>query len=120
MKTCNITDIIRERQILFYINVNNHHCKTIQQYFKNAMLSNTSYCVKNINQFVNRFNVTVNELFKCSKGKLKSIIQRSYPIMDWRAGMIEELLNAKDGLTNLELSKDEIETILSNICCDNE
>ena len=118
MDTWNITDVIMERQILFYINLNNHSCDTIRNYFKNAMMSNTSYCVKNVNAFVNKFNVTLYDLFKCSKTNIKSLIRRSYPPMDWRAGMIEELLNAKDGISDLGLFSDEIDRILLDTCCD--
>ena len=40
--------------------------------------------------------------------------------MDWRAGMIDELLNAKDEITKLDLTYDEIDRILVNVCCDND
>ena len=47
------------------------------------------------------------------------LVKHSYPPMDWRTAMIEELLNAKDGVSNLGLSYEEINDILNDICYEN-
>ena len=118
METNNIIDLIMERQVLFYIDLNNHPCDIIRKYFLNSMTSYSSYCVKNVNTFINKFNISLYEVLTSSKRKIKSLIQRSYPVMDWRAAMIEELLHARDGVTNLDLTKEEISLILQHIACD--
>ena len=118
MNTLNLNDIIMERQILSNVNLYNHKNDTIRKYFHNSMLSNTSYCLKNVNKFIDKFNITLYELFNTTRGKIKSLIRRSYPPMDWRSAMIEELLNAKDGITDLGLTVEEIDAILVNISYD--
>ena len=51
-----------------------------------------------------------------SKNQIKEIIRNTYPPMDWRAGMVVELLHALDGLLNVELNENEIILLLNEIC----
>ena len=116
MTTCNIFDIIIERQMLFYLSVHNHKSEMVRNIFRNSLLVNSSYCVRNVNICIDKLNISLEDLFLSTPRNVKAIIRRSYPPMDWRTGMMEELLNARDGTTNLGLSRAEIDVILNDIC----
>ena len=113
-----LTDLIMERQMNFYINVYNHPSKNVSNYLKNALICNSSYTVRNLNVFLNKFHITMNDLFLKNKQQIKMLIRKSYQPMDWRAGMLEELLYARDGIVDFGFNTEELKIILTNVCCD--
>ena len=119
MDTCNVLDIVIERQILFYIYIKNHPNEIVRNMLRNSLLCYSSYCTKNINICINRLNVTLEDMMHSTKNTVKGSLKRLYPSMDWRTAMVEELLNAKDGVNDLGLSNDEINLILNDICFNN-
>ena len=116
MNNFNVRDIIMERQMNFYIQVYNHSTEFINSYLKNALLSHSSYTITNVNMCVNKYNIVFADLFKLNKGQIKEKIKNTYPPMDWRAGMVVELLQALDDTLNVELTTNEIRFLLNEIC----
>ena len=65
---------------------------------------------------LNKYNIVFVDLFKLNKGQIKLKIKNTYPPMDWRAGMVVELLQALDNTLNVELTTNEIRFLLNEIC----
>ena len=70
--------------------------------------------------FINKHHITLNDLFTSNKRKIKNLIRQSYPPMDWRAGMVEELLHAVDGVVDFGFTREELMDILNTVCIDND
>ena len=105
MNSFNILDTIMERQANFYVQLLNHTSVNINSYIKNAMLYQTSYCISNINSFINRFNIVYVDFFNMKKNMFKRRISNRYHDIDWRANLVLEILHCLDGQYDSGLKK---------------
>ena len=116
MNTCNILDIIIERQTNFYVNMYNHKSEFIQGFLKNSLLCYSSYSVSNVNIFVNRYGIPYSDVFELNKSNIKRIVKQNQQAMDWRCKIIIEVMMSLDGQLHTGLSQEELKNILNDIC----
>ena len=116
MNSFDIGDIIKERFINFFIGGINHKSVEISNFFKNTLVSCSSFAVTNINTIINKWNMNYHQIFTENKNQIrKSMINSSNP-PDWRGLMIKELLHILDGTLNNPLTIIEINKLLSYLC----
>ena len=92
MDTMPILYIIMYRILNFFISGINHTDNFISDFFKNVLLSNSSYMQVNINKILKEFDITYLKLFELNKLELKNIIKNKIEEPDWQCGIIVELL----------------------------
>ena len=112
MDTMPIKDIIMYRMLSFFIAGLNNKDELISNIFKNALLANTSYMKVNINNIVEHFNIPYNDIFDLNKNKLKHFVNNLRDEKDGQCFLIEELLDMRDGIVNVEFNfGDETEVL---------
>ena len=57
MNTMPIDDVVMFRMILFFLNGLNHESELISCFFKNTLLSNSSYMLVNVNSILNKYGI---------------------------------------------------------------
>ena len=92
MGTAPILDIIMYRTLNFVLAGVNHKNNVINKFFKNSLLSNTSYMSTNVSKIIENFNINYLELFSFNKDKLKMKLKEKIEIQDWQCNIIEELM----------------------------
>ena len=70
---------------------------------------------RNMNIILRRINQSYNDLRSKSEGWLKKACKVD-PVVDWRANIVVELVNCRDGTMQCNLEKDDINTILTYLC----
>ena len=116
MNSFDISDIIKERFINFFIGGVNHKSVEISNFFKNTLVSCSSIAVTNINTILNKWNMNYHQIFTDNKNRIRKIMINSCNTPDWRCIMIRELLHILDGTLNNPLSRIEINQLLSHVC----
>ena len=106
------------RVLNFFISGINHTNNFISSFFKNVLLSNSSYMQVNINKILKEFDITYLKLFDLSKSELKNIIKSKIEEPDWQCGIIIELLQMRDKQYTSNLTHDEINLMLDRVCTD--
>ena len=71
MDSMEINDIIMFRMLNFIISGLNHNSDIITRFFKNMLLSNSSYMLTNLNKILNSFNLKYCDIFIMDKLQLK-------------------------------------------------
>ena len=117
VESVNLVDTIMQRQICFYLNILNHKSKTISNVIKNSLSSYSSYVVRNVNMFLDKFKITLVDLINFNNPSVKRLVLQAQTPLDWRGGLVEELLHARDGVVNLEITNEEINIMLNDVCC---
>ena len=110
-----IEDIVMLRMIMFFVNGLNHESDLISHFFKNTLLSNSSYMLVNINTILSKYDIKYSDLFCMNKTSIKNIIKAYKIDFDWRCSSIKELLSLREGQLISELSLTEINEILTYI-----
>ena len=115
MEDMPIEDIVMFRMIAFFINGLNHKSDLISQFFKNTLLSNSSYMLVNINAILDRYDIRYDDLFLMNKTCIRKAINSYINDPDWRCSSIKELLSLREGQQICELDMSEINDILIHI-----
>ena len=116
MGTAPIFDIIMYRMLNFIIDGINHQDNILNSFFKNSLLSNTSYMSSNLNKILKNFNIHYFELFSLNKNKLKTKLNEKIGEKDWQCNIVEELLYMREsGLVTKYLDRAEIITMLNEV-----
>ena len=116
MGTAPIFDIIMYRMLNFIIDGINHQDNILNSFFKNSLLSNTSYMSSNLNKILKNFNIHYFELFSLNKNKLKTKLNEKIGEKDWQCNIVEELLYMREsGLVTKYLDRAEINTMLNEV-----
>ena len=71
MDTMPILDVIMSRILNFFVNGLNHDNNIISDFFKNTLISNSSYMLTNLNTILKRYNINYVDLFNWQKLKSK-------------------------------------------------
>ena len=87
-------------------------------FFKNVLLSNSSYMQVNVKKILKEFNIKYIKLFDLTKRELKNIIKNKIEEPDWQCGIIVELLQLRDNQSFSNLNHDEINLMLDKISTD--
>ena len=118
MDSMPIMNIIMYRIMTFFIAGINHVDDTIKGFFKNALLSNTSYMLMNINYIIKHCDMKYLDIFTISKLQFKHILKSKIEEPDWQSCMIKELLFMRDAPDETELTSEEIKLMLDGVCTD--
>ena len=97
MDTLPITDIIMSRMLNFFIGGLRHDSKIISDFFKNTLLSSSSFMLTNINTIINKYNINYQDLFHINKAKIKKVINDYNDEHDWRSNIVKDLLSIREG-----------------------
>ena len=92
-----------------------HENNMIKSFFKNSLLSGTSYMSTNVNKIIRSFNINYLELFSFNKNKLKIKLKEKTVIKDWQCNLIEELMYMRESYLEANLDRGEIYIMLENI-----
>ena len=90
----------------------NHYNNIISDFFKNTLISNSSYMLTNVNTILNKFNINYHDLFTLQKAQIKRIFKNCNDEPDWRSNLIKELLCMREQQCSSNLSLDEINEII--------
>ena len=115
MGTMSINDVIMNRMLGFFIKGLNHESKVISAFFKNTLLSNSSYMLVNINTILDRFKIKYVDIFSTNSNIVKTILDRSNNNPDWRSNTVIELLSMREEQIGSILNQREIKEILNYI-----
>ena len=115
METAHIHDIIMYRMINFILAGVNHNDNVINNFFRNCLLSNTSYTFTNLNKIIGNFNINYLELFDFNKNKLKNKLKEKTGIGDWQYNLLEELMNMKETSLEANLDITELKTLIDYV-----
>ena len=116
MGTAPIYDIVMYRMLNFIIDGINHQDNIVNSFFKNSLLSNTSYMSSNLSRILKNFNLYNFELFSLNKNKLKIRLNERIEEKDWQFNIVEELMYLREsGLETKYLDRAEINTMLNNV-----
>ena len=74
MGTALILDIIMYRMLSFFVAGLNHNDHLISYFYKNVLLSNSSYMSANISKILEHFKINYCDMFSLNKSKLKHIL----------------------------------------------
>ena len=106
---------IKTRTVNFFRKGLNHSSEFIRFIFNNCLNEASSVLYKNINQISKDTNISLSDLLK--KGKPKVKIKKLFEIeRDWRMEMVKELLYCRDGYLYCYLDFNEIKAILYDLC----
>ena len=92
MGTIPIQDVIMRRILNFFVTGLNHDDNIISDFFKNTLISNSSYILTNVNTILNKFKINYHDLFTLQKAQIKRIFKNCNDEPDWRSNLIKELL----------------------------
>ena len=108
--------IVKERMLNFFVNGLNHSSQNIANFFKNSLVSCSSYAITNINQILATFDINYIDIFNLSKAAIRKAVIGKIPPVDWRGNMIKELLYVLDGDLDTNMEVNEIDFILRHVC----
>ena len=112
MDSMEINDIIMFRMLNFIISGLNHNSDIITRFFKNMLLSNSSYMLTNLNKILNSFNLKYCDIFVMDKLQLKKHVQMRKDEPDWRVKTTKELLSIRDSQMTCILENNETQELL--------
>ena len=115
MGTMSVYDVIMNRMLGFFIKGLNHESKVISAFFKNTLLSNSSYMLVNINTILDRFQIKYIDIFSTNSNIVKTILDRSNNNPDWRSNTVIELLSMREEQICSISNQREIKEILNYI-----
>ena len=108
--------VIEKRMLSFFLSGLHHPVQDISIFFKNALVSSSSYMLTNVNSILNSLNVKYYEIFDCA---IKSIITKfdlSEGEQDWQTIITRELLSIRDRQLDVPLTYEEVCEFLDETC----
>ena len=112
MGTLPIQDIIMSRMLNFFVIGLNHDSNIISDFFKNTLISNSSYMLTNVNTILEKFKIHYHDLFNLQKSHIKKIIKNFNDEPDWRSNLVKELLCMREKQCSSNFSIDQINDTL--------
>ena len=100
----------------FFLNGLKHTDDTIKSFFENALTSNYSCMLKNINIIVPKLNMKYTDFLVSNKNEVKIKLKNTENNGDWRVESVKELLNIKDRQLDCILNNNEVAMMLKYIC----
>ena len=116
MDTLPLKDVIMSRSLNFFIGGLTHDSKVISDFFKNTLLSSTSFMLTNINTIINKYKFDYQDIFNLNKAKVKSVIKNYNDEQGWRSNIIKKLLSIRENPWSSNLDPNEVKDHLLNIC----
>ncbi len=116
MNSSPVRRVIEKRMLSFFLGGLHHPVQDISIFFKNALVSSSSYMLTNVNSLINYLNVKYYEIYDCA---IKSIITKfdlSKGEQDWQTRIIRELLSIRDRQLDVPLTYEEVCEFLDETC----
>ena len=111
----NVESIIYSRMQCFAKKGLSHDNAFISYFFKNCLMNMHSYMSRNVNTTLRRHNITHRELLTRSEAWLKRRCKAT-PAPDWRARMVCELIQCREGSLQCNLDAEQINDMLTHLC----
>ena len=108
--------IVKERTLSFVVDGLNHPSFLISQFFRNSLISNSSYIVSNVNSIIDSFQFRYQEIFNLKRNDIKRRVTALQTSNDWRLELVTEILDVRDGLKATNLNYAELSEILNYVC----
>ena len=108
--------IVKERMLNFFINGLNHSNQQISNYFKNCLVSCSSYTLTNSNIIPKSFDIKYCDISKINKTIIRKKILDKVPPIDWRGNLLKELVNVLDGELEINMDYNDIKEIQNYVC----
>ena len=108
--------IVKERILSFVVDGLNHPSFLISQFFRNSLISNSSYIVSNVNSIIDSFQFRYQEIFNLKRNDIKRRVTALQTSNDWRLELVTEILDVRDGLKATNLNYAELSEILNYVC----
>ena len=116
MNSLPIRDIIMLRMLNFIKSGIHHNNIIITNFFKNILLSNSSYTIKNVNMILSHLNISYKSIFtENNKVKLKAEFHSNMPKPDWRTNSLRELLDINENILSCDLNHEEVKALIDHI-----
>ena len=115
MGMSSIASIVHSRIICFIKRGLENKNVLIAYFFRNSMLNLHSYLSRNMYIILGKLNLVYTDLRSKSENWLKRAC-KSEPEMDWKAKMVKELVQCRDGTIECPLNLNEINMILTHLC----
>ena len=98
-----------ERIINFFVSGIKHQSASISNFFKNVLVANSSHMLTNVSTILKFLNVHHYNILELNKSQVKKIFQSKIEKLDWRCGLIQELLSIKDNQLFIDIDMDQQE-----------
>ena len=108
----NVIQEIYGRQLNFFIKGINHNDNHINFYFKNSLLSKSSYAVTNLNKILLQCEIPFLSIFE----NRKIVIEKPIIEDEWRVNIIKELCYLRDFKQFEILNMNQIYILLKSLC----
>ena len=115
MNSMPIEDIIMHRMLSFFLNGLKHKSIMISFLFTNVLTSKSSDMLRNINTILQKANIKYEELIRINKVMVKNRLKERATQPDWRANIVMELLDIRDGQLNCGLDHNEVNVMLKHL-----
>ena len=106
---------IYSRILSFFYKGYHHKSSYVSFFFRNSLVSLSSYMSRNVYNIANRINTNFCEIIRRPLSWVKNKCKPKLEY-DWRINMIKELLSCRDGTLQCNLSKLEIVELMNTIC----
>ena len=110
-----IRSTIYSRIICFAKKGLNHSNTLINFFFRNCVVNMYSYMSRNINIILRKLNISFNEMITRPESWLKSRCS-AMSAPDWRARLVCELIQCREGSMQCDLDADQIKEMLTFLC----
>ena len=110
-----IKSLIYSRIICFIKRGLEHENRLISFFFRNSIQNLHSYLSRNMYIVLQFLNITYEDLRNRSETWLKRAC-KAEPAMDWRAALLRELMQCRDGIMLCPLQPEEINDIINHLC----
>ena len=108
------------RSLNFFIGGLKHDSKVISDFFKNTLLSSTSFMLTNINTIIKKYKFNYQDIFNLDKANVKRVIKNYNDEQGWRSNIVKKLLSIRENPWSSNLDPNEVKDHLLNICIHRE
>ena len=119
MNSLPIEMMLKQRWLNFFISGLNHSNNTIADFFKNSLLSVSSYLVSNLNIVMDKLGISYHEIFCLRRTDIKKKILQRTEVSTWETVLLSELMEIRDGIRVANLSYEEVDHVINHICTTN-
>ena len=114
--TMSASDQIISRMTCFFRNGLKHDSDYISFFFMNCKYGTHSYMGRNMNIILRKYEIQWDEIINNSTKWIKKHMKNMTSCMNWKIPIIKELLLSRDGVFDCGLDREEVITLLRDLC----
>ena len=99
----------------FFLNGLYHKNNTVNSFFKNELVSNTSGMLRNINTIQGKLKMKYADFMQLSKQSVRKELEKNEAKVDWGVKIIKELLDIRENQLECSLNPIEVKELLQHI-----